>query len=583
MRVCIAQINTTPGDFQGNLARIKSGIDVALARQCDAVIFPELTIPGYLSQDLMYNTGYVDRNLAILQEVCDYSSGMKDLNVVVGYIGRNSQAGKPFFNMAAVIRDGDVVGEYKKSLLPFYDVFDELRYFEPGTELTIVKIAGKRVGIAICEDLWNDKGSDDYDELQNPMSQYRKESVDVIFSLNSSPYVQGKCWQRLDKIAPGAPSKVDIVYVNQLGGQDELVFDGQSFVLRGDDLVYLSTETEADTFDIVDLENSDTKIKGVSKQKAWINKNVVSLYEMLVLCLKDYAQKSGFEQLVLASSGGIDSAVVCKIACDALGAKNVHGIRMPSIFSSDHSRDDAIALHRNLGCWDYEVPIEHSSVIAMLSARYEASAAVDNLVTKKMNANAYNLVADENMQARLRDVYVMHFSNAYGAMPLSTGNKTESACGYYTHFDMNFSFAPIKDLYKFQVVDIAREQEGIPSNIWQKPPSAELSIGQIDEDSLLPYAVLDPIVFAYVEDYISTFEGFLQWVDEARAADRRITGDLNRLKIWLGSPDAESDFNRIVSMIGRMEYKRRQTCPGTKVSKVAFGIGRRIPIVEKWL
>ncbi len=583
MRVCIAQINTTPGDFGGNLGRIKSGIDAAIVGQCDAIIFPELTIPGYLSQDLMYNTGYVDRNLTALQEVCDYSRGAKDLHIVLGYIGRNEQAGKPFFNMAAVIRDGDVIGEYKKTLLPFYDVFDELRYFEPGAQLTIVEIAGKRVGIAICEDLWNDKRSDDYDEALNPMSQYREKKVDVIFSLNSSPYVQGKCWQRLSKITSSAASGPDVVYVNQLGGQDELVFDGQSFILRDDNLLYLSTETTSDSFDIIDLNNTETKISGVSKQKPWIEKNSVSLYEMLVLCLRDYAQKSGFEHLVLASSGGIDSAVVCKIACDALGAKNVHAIRMPSIFSSDHSRDDAIALHKNLGCWDYEVPIEHSSVIEMLNARYEESTAADNLVTKKMNANAYNVLADENMQARLRDIYVMHFSNAYGAMPLSTGNKTESACGYYTHFDMNFSFAPIKDLYKFQVVDIARGHEEIPANIWQKPPSAELSIGQIDEDSLLPYAVLDPIVFAYVEDYISTFEGFLQWVDQATATEMRMTGDLNRLQAWIGDASAELDFNRIVSMIGRMEYKRRQTCPGTKVSKVAFGIGRRIPIVEKWL
>lgn len=253
-----------------------------------------------------------------------------------------------------------------------------------------------------------------------------------------------------------------------------------------------------------------------------------------------------------------------------------------SIYSSAHSRDDALQLHGNLGCWDYEVPVEHQPVVEMLNRCFGGYNDENNLVHRQLSSNNYGSVADENMQARLRDIYVMHFSNAYGAMPLSTGNKTESACGYYTHFDMNFSFAPIKDLYKFQVMDIARQHSEIPENIWQKPPSAELAEGQSDETSLLPYAVLDAIVHAYVEDYVSTYPGFKEWIQQQLSFSIKISSDHDHLLAWAEGNNAEQEFQRILSLIGKMEYKRRQTCPGTKVSKVAFGIGRRIPIVEKW-
>jgi len=226
------------------------------------------------------------------------------------------------------------------------------------------------------------------------------------------------------------------------------------------------------------------------------------------------------------------------------------------------------------------VPIEHESLVQSLNEHFSVHADSANIVVRKTSAGGYSAVADENIQARLRDVYLMHFSNAYGAMPLSTGNKTESGCGYYTHFDMNFSYAPIKDLYKFEVVDLASSDARIPENIWRKPPSAELAVGQTDEESLLPYALLDPIVMSYVEDYVTSFERFRAWV--ATPARQKITGNIQTLMDWLDREGAVNDYERIVSLIGRMEYKRRQTCPGTKVSKVAFGIGRRIPIVEKW-
>lgn len=580
LKVCLGQINTTPGDFSGNLARILDGIERAAIAQSAIVVFPELTIPGYLSQDLLYNPDFIDANLATLQQVVSHSGAVSpDLHIVLGYIGRSEGPGKPFTNMACVIRGGAIVAQYQKQLLPFYDVFDELRYFEPGHGICCFNVGSTRVGLAICEDLWNDKGADDYNYDNNPLEQYRDAGVDLVLSLNSSPYVQGKMAQRLEHIVPATKAGMTIVYVNQTGGQDELVFDGQSFIARDGKMLHVAGELFEDSFDIVDLadpinENSQGILQLPVVQPP-------TLKDLLVLGLRDYVRKSGFEQVVLASSGGVDSAVVCMLACEALGPANVHAIRMPSVFSSDHSKQDAVALHAALGCHDYEVPIEHESLVASLNERFVADSKTDGLVARRHQLGDYNKVADENIQARLRDVYLMHFSNAYGAMPLSTGNKTESACGYYTHFDMNFSYAPIKDLYKFEVVALARQNPAIPEHIWVKPPSAELAAGQTDEASLMPYAVLDPIIKAYVEDYVSTMDRFRTWtaIDDHLATS---TADPQVVEAWLTQKQAPQEYERIISLIGRMEYKRRQTCPGTKVSKVAFGIGRRIPIVEKW-
>lgn len=584
MKVCLGQINTTPGDFTGNVAAIKRGIDAASAAACDVVLFPELCIPGYLHQDLIYHPAYVDRNLELLAELQAYSAGCHaGLHIVVGYIDRNAGPGKPFLNCAGVFRAGEWLGRYTKQLLPFYDVFDELRYYQPGSELLTLTIAGERVGITICEDLWNDKGSDGYNYADNPFHQYREAGATTVLSLNSSPYVHGKSWDRLRVIAPGTDPGITVVYVNQWGGQDELVFDGQSFVVRDGHLVHLAPPVEEDTFDIVDTTASPEmdNVASVHNRAAVLARSV-TLYQMLVVGLRDYARKSGFSEMVLASSGGVDSALVCQLACDAIGSRHVHAIRMPSIFSSEHSRDDAKTLHENLGCWDYEVQIEHESLVRMLNEQYRVHQDDSNLVTRTDGQGRYGSTADENIQARLRDVYLMHFSNAFGAMPLSTGNKTESACGYYTHFDMNFSYAPIKDVYKYEVLALARAADAIPDNIWQKPPSAELAPGQTDEASLLSYAVLDPIVRAYVEDYVSRFDRFRQWIDRQSVSGMPFTADTAALDAWTGEPSAERDFDRIISLMGKMEYKRRQTCPGTKVTRVAFGIGRRIPIVERW-
>ena len=579
MQICLAQINTTPGDFSGNWARIRAGILRAKAEGCSAIVFPELAIPGYLSQDLMYHEHFLAENTQVLNNVIALSgeSGFESLHIVVGYLEVNMGPGKPFYNSAAVILGGRQIANHRKLLLPFYDVFDEQRYFEPGQGLTIIELGSARIGIAICEDLWNDKGEDHYAYKNNPLARYREAGVDGIFSLNSSPYVHGKLSQRLTSIGAGL-GDMALFYVNQWGGQDELVFDGQSLVVESEQLVYISEQVKADEYAVVTCLAADDRSKPVPIRKP----RTIALYDLLVLSLKDYVDKSGFEHIVLASSGGIDSALVAQIACDAVGAKQVHAIRMPSIYSTSASSDDAKMLHENLGCWDYEVPIEHQSVIKGLNQNFSLNQTEHNLVSHTFSNGNYNEIADQNMQARLRDLYVMHFSNAFGAMPLSTGNKTESACGYYTHFDMNFSFAPIKDLYKRQVFELAQKKESIPRAILEKPPSAELAPNQTDEASLLPYAILDPLVQAYIENYINQFDAFSSWVSDSLSRQDSISLDEAVLSHWLEEPEARDRYPMLIRLIASMEYKRRQTCPGPKVSKVAFGMGRRIPIVKKF-
>ena len=573
MRVCLGQINTTPGAFEENLERMLEGMKVAAKARCSVIVFPELSIPGYLSQDLLYQPRYIQKNLEALDRLCSATrdEAFASLHVVVGYLEPNPGPGKPFFNSAAVISEGKKVANYRKQLLPFYDVFDEARYFEAGDTLTILTICGHRVGITICEDLWNDKGEDHYTAERNPYARYREAGVDLLVSLNSSPFVQGKPEARMKRLVADQ-GDLTLVYVNQWGGQDELVFDGHSFVARGGRLLYAAQQVEADEFPVVDLSavvDDTTQQERVPPE--------VSLRRLIVMSLRDYALKSGFRDAVVASSGGIDSALTIALACDALGPSHVHAIRMPSVFSSEHSKTDAKALHEALGCWDYEVPIEHLDLVASLNERFDHLHDPDHLVRRVWVENKYNSVADQNLQARLRDVYLMHFSNAFGALPLATGNKTESACGYFTHFDMNLSFAPIMDLYKRQVFEIAEQHPAIPRSIIEKRPSAELAPNQFDEESLLPYAILDAIVQGYVEEFKSDFNAFRSW---ATTVDQVISCDRDALLTWLSQDDSEAAYTRIIGLIGQMEFKRRQTCPGPKLSKVAFGIGRRVPIVK---
>jgi len=567
MKTLMCQINTTPNDFLGNYQQVEDALLSAEKekRHYDLIVFPELTIPGYLCKDMMFRRGFVEQNLDSLKkitEICYYEG----TTVIIGYIDRNYDGyGKPFRNMAAVIKEKRIIATYQKHLLPFYDVFDEGRYFEPGKSLTVIDIAGQKWGICICEDLWNDKGSDDYNYTFNPLEDYRKRGIYNIISINSSPFVRNKPKKRMEMISKSADLGT-IIYCNQIGGQDELVFDGNSFIAERGKIKACAGMNKYQEYD------------STNKLDQWGSVVRDEPYNIIKLGLQDYLRKTGFKQVVVGSSGGIDSALVLAIACDAIGPENVHGIRMPSVISSDHSKNDAKELHDNLGCHDHLVPIDHDSFVRH--------------ILSNVGMPNPKPIADENIQARLRGMILMYFSNAFNALLLSTGNKTELALGYCTLYgDMNGGFCPINDLYKMQVYEMARfynmngrfpVKDGrppnlIPENILTKAPSAELAPGQTDEASLMPYPILDTIVKAYVESYVADFRGFR---DYCFGAEHFVNDPI--VSKFASSPIHKDacEYNRMIRLINLNEFKRRQAAPGIKITPVAFGVGRRLPIVQ---
>lgn len=577
MKVIIAQTNTTPRDFAGNTAQILDAINLAKKHNADLVVSPELSICGYLCKDLVYSNKFINDNLLYLNKIVKESEQIKETTVVVGLVTRNtSGVGKPFRNTAVVIKNGSVIATYHKHLLPFYDVFDEGRYFEPGTELTVIDIKGKKFGIAICEDFWNDKNSDDYNYRVNPVQKYRDIGIQNIISVNSSPYTVDKHTKRIEMLSGfDSPIKGTLIYVNQFGGQDDLVFDGNSLVVKNG---VISHRIGFDSKNVA-IDTDDNSCDLSPKRKAFGSRHIEDLWEMLATGLKDYVNKSGFKRIVLGSSGGVDSALVAALSCYAIGPKNVDCIRMPSIYSSDHSSSDAKKLHDNLGCNDLLVPIEHEELVKKYNK---------NMNLGEGSGNPYNKVADENIQARIRGTLVMHYSNATGALSIGTGNKSELSVGYCTLFgDMANCFNPIGDVYKLEVFALAKYYNkfiynNIPENILIKPPSAELRPGQTDEASLLPYEILDPILRCYIENYITE-------LDDLRDRGDTIIGnwlysvgkDRTMFDKWISNWDnALKDYSRITNLIDRSEFKRRMASICIKVHDVAFGSGRRISIVK---
>jgi NAD+ synthase (glutamine-hydrolysing) len=581
MKVGIGQINTTPNDFEGNFEKIEKYINAFAESKLTndgkehLLVFPELVIGGYLSKDLMYSSEFIENNLIYLQKVADLTKQLSTMYVVVGYVEKNcSGIGKPFKNMLAVLSNGHVVGKYQKRLIPFYDVFDEGRYFEQGNDFLILKIGDERVGFTICEDVWfEDKGSNgQYRYDVNPVEEYAKRGVDVIVNISSSPFIKGKQAKRQEMIEEIATTyKVKMVYVNQIGAQDSLVFDGNSFIV---DPQTSRCHTPWSLMEVVGPDNyfSDIDVDEFILDMNYLtidhklpSSEIESVYKACVAGIHDYVKKSGFTSVVTGSSGGIDSAVVIALASKALGGKNVHAIMMPSIYSSDHSISDAQELHERTWCNEYMVKISHKSELEHIVSSYKNS--------EDFKFENRHPVADENFQARQRGQIVMDFSNAYGSMPMVTSNKSEAAVGYTTICggDSSGTFAPICDLYKMEVYELAKYMNTftlgdlplkplVPLNIIDKAPSAELAEGQSDEDSLLPYPLLDLIVKTYIEDYIGEYYAFIKH-----------TGcqDINK-----------PDYDRIAKLIHTTEYKRRIMTIGPKVSKVAFGEGRRLPIVK---
>jgi NAD+ synthase (glutamine-hydrolysing) len=535
VRIALAQLNTTVGDLDGNVERMATWAARATSEGADVVLFPELAITGYPPEDLVLRSEFVDDNLAALERLAKETA--QGCDVVVGFVDR-SPAG--LHNAAALLRGGDVVTRYAKVKLPNYGVFDEKRYFVPGTTSARVTIGGEDVGLSVCEDAWlPGPPFDDYG------------GVAFVANINGSPFHVGKVRERADVLRDRAvETGAWIAYVNAVGGQDELVFDGGSLVMAPDGTVVAWAERFEEDLLVVSLGGT-----GERGGPAWAE-GPEEVYRAIELGVRDYVRKNGFREVAIGLSGGIDSALVATIAVDALGSEAVRALAMPSAYSSQGSIDDAVEVAGRLGVRLDTIPIEEV-VNAYRTALIDVFTGTDEGV------------AEENLQARIRGDLLMALSNKFGSIVLATGNKSEYAVGYATLYgDMSGGFAPIKDVPKTLVYELCAWRNGrasdrgetppIPDSVIQKPPSAELRPGQLDTDSLPPYEVLDPIILAYVEDDLGVDQ-----IVERGIADRETA-------------------RRVASMIDRAEYKRRQAAPGVKITPKAFGRDRRLPITDRY-
>ncbi len=564
LRLAAAQLDLVVGDLAGNAARIFDAYERADAEGCDLIAFPELALTGYPPEDLLLKPAFVARTAETLEKLAARTGR---LAAVIGF----PEAGRDLANAAAVCAHGKVQGVYRKHLLPNYAVFDEQRYFTPSTvDGPLFVIGGVRVGVTICEDAWSPTG---------PVITQAAGGAELIVNINASPYYAGRIRERETMLATrAADAQVPVAYVNLVGGQDELVFDGASMVFDETGRLVARANQFAEDLLIVDLDVragfrrrlldprgrvsapplpetpiSDAQI-GAKHDLARIEPllaPVHEVYEALTLGTRDYVTKNGFKRVLIGLSGGIDSSLVAAIAADALGADRVTGVLMPSRYSSDGSVTDAEELAANLGIETITVPIE------------DAHEAFTHLLEPTFAGTAPGL-AEENLQARIRGTLLMSISNKFGWMVLTTGNKSEMATGYSTLYgDMAGGFAVIKDVPKMLVYALAvdrNQREGralIPESVLEKPPSAELRPDQKDEDSLPPYSVLDEVLEDYVEQDLSAAE------IEAGGFDRDIV-------------------DRVIALVDRSEYKRRQAPPGVRVSAKAFGKDRRLPITNRW-
>ncbi len=542
MKIALAQINTTVGDLAGNEAKISAAYQRAVAASADLVLVPELAITGYPPRDLLLKKDFISRNLSVLSRL---AANTGKTALLAGYVGRNEgEPGRELTNAVALLQNGKIVATRVKTLLPTYDVFDEDRYFEPATGNSPVNFGNCRAGITICEDLWNDE--DFWPERRyraNPTAALIADGAQIIFNVSASPWHLGKNRTRSEMLASLArKSACPVVYCNLVGGNDELIFDGHSLVFNSaGTLIGQGALFDAD-FLLVDTE-STTAVAGDTTS------DEEKLFKALVLGVRDYLSKCGFKSAVLGLSGGIDSAVVACIAAAALGQENVRGVSLPSRFSSRGSLDDARLLADRLGI-SYEIIPIQPAFEATKGQLSEAFADRDEDTT------------EENIQARLRGVILMALSNKFGSLLLTTGHKSELAVGYCTLYgDMCGGLAVISDVPKTMVYRIARwiNRSGdiIPEASITKAPSAELRPNQTDQDSLPPYDVLDAILDRYVV--------------HARSMGEIVAEGFN-----------EAVVRKVIGLIDRNEYKRRQAAPGLKVTTKAFGIGRRFPVAQQY-
>ncbi len=541
MKVGFAQINSTVGDLRGNFEKIARAYQNLSAAGADLVLTPELAITGYPPQDLVFKSQFVPQNFEALQHL---HARIGDAALLVGFVDRNEGRGKPFHNAAAFLERGQPIRKTHKSLLPTYDVFDEDRYFEPARAVTPLTFRERKIGVTICEDIWTEHYLPRPLYDVEPVRGLVEQGAELIVNLSASPFSMHKPAIRHEMVASLAQThRRTICYCNAVGGNDQLIFDGNSIAVNSSGQVIAQLCAFAEAEAVIDTESS-LPVNFREREAP------ADLFDALSLGLRDYLAKCGFKSAVLGLSGGIDSAVVAVIAVEALGAKNVLGVLMPSPYSSRGSIEDALALARNLGIEHLEIPI--ANAFGALKAQF-----------KEIFAGLPEDTTEENMQSRLRGMILMSLSNKFGHLLLTTGNKSELAVGYCTIYgDMAGGLAVISDVPKTLVYQLARwinrEREIIPGSTIDKPPSAELRPGQTDQDTLPPYDILDEILRLYVEENLSAREIIAHGFNEktVRWVQRRV--DLN-------------------------EYKREQAAPGLKVTSRAFGLGRRMPIAQKYL
>ena len=546
MKIALAQFNPTVGDFEGNSARILTFAAQAKRSGADLAVFSELCICGYLPLDLLERPAFIQRNLDTLKRV----AAEMPLPAIVGYAGGVNKdhhpTGKSIANKAALICEGRVVFEQSKMLLPTYDVFDESRYFQPADRQYVYGLGQEQLGITICEDVWNDKNfwaSPMY--ARDPVNELISQGSSVLINISASPFTIDKRFLRLGMLRSLAlHHRRPVVYVNQVGGNDSLVFDGGSIALSASGKV--AAQAKAFEEDLV-LFDTVTSHGDLHEQPS---EEIACAYQALVLGTRDYVRKCKFSKAIVGLSGGVDSAVVASIAVEALGSSNVLGVSMPGPYSSEGSKSDAQALTRNLSIEFLTIPIG-----PVFEAYRQALA--PSFGDRPADAT------EENIQARIRGNFLMALSNKFGSMVLSTGNKSENAVGYCTLYgDMAGGLAVISDVPKLMVYDLAhyinREREVIPRSTIDKPPSAELRPNQKDTDSLPPYEVLDRILKAYIEEVKSPEE-----IAVETGIDFKLVHD-------------------IAALVDRNEYKRKQAAPGLKITSRAFGFGRPFPIAQRF-
>ena len=548
MKIGLAQLNYMIGDFNGNFEKMKTAIEKGIAENADLILFSELSVCGYPPRDFLEFHHFINECSTIIQKLAEFCGNK--IAVVVGAPSKNhTKHGKDLYNSAYFIADGKVQFLAHKTLLPTYDVFDEYRYFEPNHSFDIFEFKGKKLAISICEDIW-DTGEENPLYKINPIAELAKLQPDILFNLSASPFNYNQAKKRIDVVRKNATVfNLPVFYCNCVGAQTELIFDGGSLVVDAKGNVIDEFDYFVEAIKFYEI-NNDNTITQNSEFKIQNCSSIQLIHDALVCGIRDYFKKLGFKKAILGLSGGVDSALVLVLAVRALGKENVLSVLMPSQFSTSHSVDDSMKLLENLGSPHKIIPIK------------EVFDVYDKILQPHFENKPFD-VTEENLQARIRGNYLMALSNKFGYILLNTTNKSEAAVGYGTLYgDMCGGLAVLADVYKTQIYEVCKyinkDEEIIPNHILTKAPSAELRPGQKDSDSLPDYSILDKILFEYIENRQGPDEIEAQGFDEAL-------------------------ITRVLRMVNRNEFKRHQTPPILRVSPKAFGSGRRLPIVGKYL